>query len=215
MANIRYINFQKLLSEMENKNRITTSFEFLYNGVMTWVVLQRLVGDIRAKYAKASVSFIREDNEKWVLKGYIDFWDIHFNDVDDACLFFGVSSEKIGNRRRDTIPDISIAFGKYIPEHLQNIYSADRTRISIEDCWHSADGEEGEKLYCYKVARLGTKADGTPKKRSKENSKKTMELRPDLYELFKDDPSLSFYYTADESKGKKLYEIIRRFSHED
>lgn len=212
MANIRYTNFQKLLTEMENKDCITTIFEFSYNGVVSMVVLQRIVGEPPVKHAKASVSFIREGDEKWVLRGYIDFWNVHFDDVEDACLFFGICSENIGNREWDIIPDLSKAFGNSTPEHLQNTYSADSIKSSIEDRSHS---EDGEKLYCYKIARAGTKADGTPKKRTDANTNKTQKLRSDLYEMFKDDPYLCFYYTTDKSKEKKLYEIAKRFSYED
>ena len=70
-----------------------------------------------------------------------------------------------------------------------------------------SDSENPNKLYCYKVKRnpLG-------EKRSPFNEDKTKILRPDLFEYFKNDKSISFCYKEEESLEKTTAEIIRNFA---
>ena len=70
-----------------------------------------------------------------------------------------------------------------------------------------SDSEDPEKIYCTKLRR-------NPKgqKRSQFNTDKTKLLRRDLFEHFKGDESISFCYSAEQSKENDDATIMKNFS---
>lgn len=61
-----------------------------------------------------------------------------------------------------------------------------------------AEGNNINAIYCFDVRRNGINENGNLNKRSIENSNKVNVLRPKLYELYKDDSNLSFFFSENE-----------------
>ena len=83
MANIRFKNLPSLLNDMEKKKWIIDSFFFQYKDEK-YIVILKLYKDHKrkpSKYAKAEVEFIRRTNENESITGYIDFYEVHFYNI--------------------------------------------------------------------------------------------------------------------------------------
>ena len=72
----------------------------------------------------------------------------------------------------------------------------------------NSDGENPNKIYCYKVKRNPKKLDGTLGRRSPYNDNKTRILRPILYERLRNETNLSFCYSENPDEGKSDEIII-------
>lgn len=67
--------------------------------------------------------------------------------------------------------------------------------------------EEEDRLYCYDMRRLPVN-----KHRSIENSEKTKLLRPSLYENYKEESTLSFYYSPNKEDEETDHAIELKYS---
>ena len=111
---IRFKNLPLLLKDMEIKKWVIDSFFFPYKN-KNYIVILKLYRENEkrpSKYAKAEVEFIRRTNENESITGYIDFYEVHFYNMDQFCDFFGVEK---GNGIRNLFIDFSNIFSNYIP----------------------------------------------------------------------------------------------------
>lgn len=65
--------------------------------------------------------------------------------------------------------------------------------------------------YCYDVRRNGVNINGRQRHRTPYNSNKTKILYPELYNYFKDDNTISFYYSPNPEDERTLNELISKF----
>ena len=208
MANIRFKNLPSLLNDMEKKKWIIDSFFFQYKDEK-YIVILKLYKDHKrkpSKYAKAEVEFIRRTNENESITGYIDFYEVHFYNMDQFCDFFGVEK---GNSIRNLFIDFSNIFSNYIPLE-KTIEKSKQERHLIGQ---RAEGNNPNAIYCFDVRRNGSKEDGTLNVRSIENSNNAQILRPSLYEKYADDTNLSFFFSDnpdDERNDLEIFEIIAK-----
>ncbi|MFP7483399.1 DUF6037 family protein [Priestia filamentosa] len=201
-------NLPFLLNDMERKKWIIDSFPFRYKDRQYIVLLTRYKETERKprEHAKAKVEFISRDNINNSILGHVDFFNVRFDDRKDFCNFFNV---KIGNANRDLFKDFSRIFSEFIPKEKVIDKNDDIERKLIGS---RVEGNNPKAIYCYDVRRNGRKADGSPNKRSIENSNKAQALRPELYERFKVDENLSFFFSDKEDDERSYTEIMELFS---
>ncbi|WP_434131217.1 DUF6037 family protein [Sporomusa sphaeroides] len=195
-------NLPFLLSDMERKKWIIDSFPFNYKEKRYIVILTIYKENERkpSVYAKAKVEFIKANNINNSIKGYIDFYNVHFSSSQEFCNFFDVER---GNANRNLFEDFSIIFSHFIPEE-KIINKSEIERVLIG---RRAEGNNPNAIYCYDVRRNGRK-DGSPNKRSIENDNKAQSLRPTLYERFCSDSNLSFFFSDKKEENKTDREIL-------
>ncbi len=206
-AELRFKNLPFLLNDMERKKWIIDSFPFRYKEKKYIVILTKYKQNERtpSMYAKAKIEFIRVDNVNNSIKGYIDFYNVHFSSSQEFCNFFGVERR---NANRDLFEDFSEIFSHFIPkEKIINKSEIERNLIG-----RRAEGNNPNAIYCYDVRRNGRKEDGSQKKRSIENDNKAQSLRPDLYEKFRSDTNLSFFFSDRKEDKKTDKEILELFA---
>ena len=71
-----------------------------------------------------------------------------------------------------------------------------------------AEGNNPNAIYCFDVKRNGKRANGTPKSRTIKNSNKAEMLRPELYQRYRYDPNLSFFFSDNPDEERTDEEII-------
>ncbi len=204
---IRFKNLPLLLKDMEIKKWVIDSFFFPYKN-KNYIVILRLYKKKKkrpSKYAKATVEFIKQENVNVSIKGYIDFYNVHFDSAYEFCEFFGVEK---GNANRDLFEDFSAIFSRYIPSEKVIVKSSEE-RLLIG---RRTEGNNPNAIYCFDVRRNGKKEDGTPNGRSVENSNKAEILRPDLYKRYFSDTNLSFFFSDDPTEERTDREIIESFA---
>lgn len=192
---------------MEKKQWMIDSFIFEYK-TEQYIVILTLYNEKERKpnqHAKAKVEFVKDNNTEHSIKGFIDFYEVYFDDFKEFCDFFGVENRNMG---RDLFVDFANIFSEFIPEE-KIIKKSDRIQKIIGS---RAEGNNPKAVYCYEVRRNGKKADGTLKKRSIANSNKAEMLRPELYETFRNDTNLSFYFSTEKADCKSDLEIKRAFA---
>lgn len=205
---ILFKNLPSLLRDMKEKEWVIDSFPITYKGEK-YIVILTLYNERERKpndYAKAKVEFISWNNTKNSIKGYIDFYDVRFESAREFCIFFDVER---GDANRDFFKDFSRNFSFFIPKMKVLDKSCDIERILIG---RRAERNNPNAIYCYDVRRNGTKEDGSPNKRSIENSNKAQTLRPELYETYSIDKNLSFFFSELKGEGKSDDEIKKGFS---
>jgi hypothetical protein len=201
MAEIRFKNLPKLLSSMEKKAWIIDSFLFKYKNE-NYVVILKLYSDTErkpSKYAKAKLEFIRANNTNESIQAYADFYEVHFHSLDEFAKFFKI---KRGNANRNLFLDFSEIFSKFIPDEKHEEKQGLIRQLQGSRC----EGNNPNAIYCYDVRRNG-ETDGRKNIRSKANSNKAYTLRKSLYEKYKDDKNLSFFF-SDKSEDERTDEEI-------
>lgn len=192
---------------MKKKKWIIDSFFFSYKNKDYIVILKLYRQNEKrpSKHAKAMVEFINRENVNVSIKGYIDFYNVHFNNAYEFCDFFGVEK---GNANRDLFEDFSVIFSHYIPpEKILTKTFEERQLIG-----RRVEGNNPNAIYCFAVRRNGTKEDGTPNERSIENSNKAEILRPNLYEKYYRDTNLSFFFSDDSTEERTDSEIMESYA---
>lgn len=196
-----------LLNDMKKKEWIIDSFPFKYKAEQYIVILTRYKENESKPndYAVAKVEFVLGNNINNSIIGYIDFYNVHFKSATEFCRFFGV---EIGIANRDLFKDFAVIFSNFIPKE-KVIVKNDVERMLIGS---RAEGNNPNTIYCYDVRRNGIKEDGSPNKRSIENSNKAQSLRPELYEIYGNDTNLSFFFSDRKDRGKSNSEIMKVFA---
>lgn len=199
---ISFKNLPKLLNSMRAKEWIIDSFIFKYKEE-NFIIILKTYQESEKKphpYAKAKLEFIRETNVEESIFAYCDFYEVKFHSVDEFVEFFKIAK---GNADRKLFKDFSEIFAGYIPSEKNENKSYELTKIQGSRC----EGNDPNAIYCYDVRRNGS-TDGHKHKRSIENSNKAQTLRPFLFNKYKADDNLSFYFSPDENDDKTDEEII-------
>ena len=204
MAEIRFKNLPNLLSSMEKKGWIIDSFLFKYKKE-DYVVILKLYSDAErkpSKHAKVKLEFIRANNINESIHAYADFYEVHFNSIDEFSVFFNVER---GNANRNLFKDFSEIFSGYIPDEKHEEKHGIIQQIQGSRC----EGNNPNAIYCYDVRRNG-EIDGRKNTRSKANSNKAYTLRRSLYEKYKEDKNLSFFFSDRLEDERADEEIINQ-----
>lgn len=193
-----------MLSSTEEKEWVIDSFLFEYKKE-DYVVILKLYNDTERKpseYAKVKLGFIRANNIKESIQAYADFYEIHFNSSDEFANFFNINR---GNANRNLFVDFSEIFSKFIPDKKYEEKQGLIQRLQGSRC----EGNNPNAIYCYDVRRNG-ETDGRKNTRSKANSNKAYTLRRSLYEKYKEDKNLSFFFYDKLEDVRTDEEIIKQ-----
>ena len=106
----------------------------------------------------------------------------------------------------DVLKEFTKYFGQYVPDHVGR-EKTDLEKKAMVRSLSLSDSEDPNRIYCMCVKR---NADG--KKRSKYNSNKTRILRNALYEIFKDDETISFCFSSNPEDERSDKEILERLA---
>lgn len=204
---IRFKKLPLLLKDMERKKWIIDSFFFPYKNINYIVILKLYRENERrpSKHAMAMVEFIKQDNVVESIRGYIDFYNVHFDSAYEFCDFFDVEK---GKANRDLFEDFSVLFSDYIPSEKLIEKSLEERKL----IGRRTEGNNPNSIYCFDVRRNGKKEDGTPNERSIENSNKAEILRPNLYKRYSIDTNLSFFFSDNPQEERTDGEIIESFA---
>lgn len=197
-------NITLLRNDMRAKGWIITAFDFVYKNVTYVVVFECLDKNIaKNKYYIAQLIFINtENNEKLITLAN----SVRFS-VDTVTVrrFFNVNYVKnLGDFEMQFYKN----FAKYIPNsfHKPNKNQQDY----VIDILNKRDNDNNR--YCYAVKRNGKNKENKQIHRTIYNDNKTRLLRPDLYEHFKNDTTISFCYKPLPSDKKDDSTILLNFS---
>lgn len=205
---IRFKNLPLLLTDMEKKGWIIDSFPFEYNGVNTIVILRRYIENQKKpnKYAKAEIEFIDENNIEHMICGYVDLYEVYFNNAIEFYNFFKIN--RSNDNPRELFLNFSESFSKIIPIEKVIIKENNNEKEILAKRTERNDN----RIYCYDVQRKGSRKDGSLKQRSIENSNKAELLRPFLYQKYKGDINLSFYFSPNPEDELSDEEILRKIA---
>ena len=206
MGDIRFKKLPLLLNDMEKKKWIIDSFPFEYNGVNTIVILRRYTESKKKpnKYAKAEIEFIDENNIEHMICGYIDLYEVYFDNAIKFYNFFRIEGDN--NSPRELFLNFSEYFSEFIPKE-KIIIKENNTEKEI---LAKRIDKNDNGIYCFDVRRNGPKKDGSLKKRKPKNSNKAELLRPFLYQKYKGDINLSFYFSPNHEDELSDEEILRK-----
>ena len=120
-------------------------------------------------------------------------------------LFFGI---KYG-------PNLGDIFGQFFNLFIENTPPTipplnDRQNNEIDHCLAGRGGHNPNAIYCYDARRLGER-NGLKMKRSIFISNLTERRKPDLYEFFKNELTVTFYYSPNPEDELNDSEIISNF----
>ena len=197
-------NLQLLNDDMKNKGWIITSFTFRYKTVNYIVLVKRFLSEEKKgnKYSLVKLEFMKENNLEDSLLVEANSRKI-FVDAKIFREYFGIAYvPNLG----DIFKQFYGIFGKSIPSTIK-IVNTDFEKKAMVKSLSLSDSEDPTKIYCTNVRR-----NPEGQKRSVFNSDKTKILRPRLYEYFKDEESISFCYSNDESKNNDDATILKNFS---
>lgn len=138
--------------------------------------------------------------------GYVDFYEVRFNNLKDFCKFFDVE-RSFANR--DLFVSFSEIFAKYIPREKTIKKSGVENKLMAR----RLDGNNPNAVYCFDVRRNGRRENGMPNVRSIDNSNKAKLLRESLYNKYGKDTNLSFFFSDDPKDEKDDEEIMRIFAN--
>ena len=194
MAKLRYENLKLLLNDMEKKEWLIDSFLFQYNNIEVIAIFKRYKEKEKKpnEYAKAKLEFIKRENINNSINAYIDFYEVHFKNVNEFIEFFNIKNK---NEKRNLFLDFAINFAQFIPKE-KIVHKNDQLERRI--LGSRAEGNNINAIYCFDVRRNGIRENGDLNTRSIENSNKACILRPKLYELYKDDLNLSFFFSENQ-----------------
>ena len=208
MGDIRFKKLPLLLNDMEKKKWIIDSFPFEYNGVNTIVILRRYTESKKKpnKYAKAEIEFIDENNIEHMICGYIDLYEVYFDNAIKFYNFFRIEGDN--NSPWELFLNFSEYFSEFIPKE-KIIIKENNTEKEI---LAKRIDKNDNGIYCFDVRRNGPKKDGSLKKRKPKNSNKAELLRPFLYQKYKGDINLSFYFSPNPEDELSDEEILRKIA---
>lgn len=185
-------NLATLKNDMKAKGWTIASFLFLYKGIRYVVLVKRFVEPIRrySKYADLKDNYIVEANSNGLL-----------DEPKKIREYFGIEYHKnIGNLMKQFAQNLN----KAVPIEVPDPNSYDKKQVKCcNRSLSNSDSENPNKIYCY-----GTLLNPEGKERSPFNADKTKIYRSELFEKLKDEPRLSFCYSADKSMEKSDSEIL-------
>ena len=102
-------------------------------------------------------------------------------------------------------------FLTFVPETVPGLLN-ERQNREIDRCLAGRGGHNPEAIFCYDARRLGiNSASGKQEHRSIFISNLTQRRKPKLYAKFKDEPTVTFYYSPKPEDELDDIEIINKF----
>ena len=201
-------NMDSLLYDLRKHGYHMTAFRFNYNGY-NYIVLFEDNGNIeerRNRYASVVMTFIDDNNPDRRLVVEANRSKLLFTNVREFREFFGI-------RYSDNLGDIFKQFFERLllfvpPEVLPEL--DDQMEIEIIRTLGGRGARNPNAIYCYDARRLGER-DEKQMHRSIFISNLTEMRKPQLFEYFRDEPTVTFYYSPNAEDELDDIEIIHRF----
>lgn len=205
--NIRFHTLPSLLSDMEKKNWVIDVFQFTYNTIPCYCLFTLYDANEKkpSDNAKLKLEFIHQNNTNESIKAYADFLEVKFKSVSEFCNFFNIKGN--GNYR-DLFKNFANFFSTVLPKEI----TKNKPRTEERLIARRLEPDNPNAIYCFDIRRNGHDENGNNNVRSVRNSQKAEMFCSDLYERFKSDTNLSFFFSENPSDEVKLEEILRRFS---
>lgn len=199
-------NLRLLRVDMIKRGWVIDAFMFRYK-IRKYVVLIKLFGayEIKPKYSLVKLEFVREDDINISLKVDANVNGLNI-DAQTLRTFFGIEfSFNLG----EIFTQFYSVFGGQIPIQV-NEKKTHIEKISISKTVNK-DESEIDKIYCFLVRRNPRRKDGKLGQRSRQNEELAKALYPDVFIKLKDDPSLSFCFSANPKAEKSSEELLMRW----
>ena len=205
--NIRFHTLPSLLSDMEKKNWVIDVFQFTYNTIPCYCLFTLYDANEKkpSDNAKLKLEFIHQNNTNESIKAYADFLEVKFKSVSEFCNFFNIKGDE---KHRDLFIDFADFFSTVLPKEITKNKQRTEERLIAR----RLEPDNPNAIYCFDIRRNGHDENGNNNVRSVRNSQKAEMFCSDLYERFKSDTNLSFFFSENPSDEVKLEEILRRFS---
>lgn len=206
-VSIRFKTLPHLLSDMEERNWIITTFQFKYNQIHYYCLLE-LYDDNEKRpsdHAKIKLEFFHRENTNNSINAYADFYEVRFKSLAEFCNFFEISTK--GNCR-----DLFLNFAEFFATVLPSEINKTKSKTEKKLIARRLDPDNPNAVYCYDVRRNGHDSMGNNNIRSTKNSQKAEMFCPKLYEKFKSDTNLSFFFSDNPDEEVDLEKMLRRFS---
>lgn len=201
-------NLKPLLQDMRKKKWLIDSWLFAYNKINTIVILELYEdGDKKPnKHALAEISFYKiGTGEK--LTAYLDWYQVHFYKAVDFYQFFNIDRDNHSHGRA-VFQHFSEYFAQFIPTQKSILKDKQQENLIIS----YLNKVSGNGKYCFAVKRNPDRNDGSMGKRSLANRNKAELLRSNLFEKYKKDENISFYFSENPDKEKSDQEIMANFA---
>lgn len=198
-------NIRKLRDDLRKNDWVITAFPFTYKQKTYVVIFEDAKAlHIKTEYYIAQLTFIDSIDENHILSTLAN--SSHFKvSAKEFREFFDISyTTNLG----DIFQQFYSYFSKFIPETMPQ-----KLDDTLEHhVLHIIDKRENQQnaIYCFKAFRNGIVND-KQRHRTPYNADKTKLRRPNLYQYFKDDNTISFAYSADPLEEKTDLEIIQNF----
>lgn len=198
-------NLGVLRDEMAARGWVLFPFEFSYSGEKYFVFVRRYVEpEPVPDYAVVELRFEDQADRARVLEAPANRRRLMVG-AKELRTFFAIQyADNLG----DILDQFAARLGQQVPAHLPPSVDASLREVVLRRLSVS-DAEDPTKIYCTSVRRNQVRADGSPGQRSAFNAQKTQLLRPELFETFKDDPGISFCYSAAPADERTDEAIIR------
>ena len=196
-------NFRHLKNDMEDNGWVIDAFPFQYNNY-NYIVLAKLYQDNekRPKFALMKTKIMRrcDVSINITIPVNVNGFIIRTQDVKEFREFFGIEyAPNLG----DILTQFTENFASFIPTQI-TLNKPDWLKDPMVSDLSSSDSENPNRRFCYDVRRSGN--------RSPFNDNKTRLLRANLYSLFSDDQSISFFYSSESEQEETDEEILAKFS---
>ncbi|VEU73187.1 Uncharacterised protein (plasmid) [Mycoplasmopsis gallopavonis] len=200
-------NLKKLKLDMEEKERLISSFIFKYKEIKYIVLVERFTEEKQKKnkFALLKLNFIDDSEKELVCEANSCCLLLEAREIRE---YFKIEyKENIG----DILRQFSKYFGSKIPTKMkENHECSDEERVAIVKKMSNKDSEDPNKKYC-----IGIRRNPKGQKRSIYNSEKTYILREKLYTWFEKDNTISFCYSKVKEEEKTDKEIIENFAKKE
>lgn len=216
MKEILFNNLKILVNKMKKEGWVLDVFRFEYNEKRCFVIVKRLSeNEKKNTYDLAELKFIDEADIHYSIVGVAEGYKIVFEDIRMFREFFNIKYcdkpefiDVLKNFSRvlsQFIPTEINICKKNLPENMKNIAILELNR-------NIGDGED--KIYLYKIIRLGKTREGKQKERSFYTDNKARLLRNDLYEAIgaKNDGTITFGFTENQYLEKSDRELLDDYS---
>lgn len=199
-------NIGKLRADLIKNGYHMTAFEFRYNG--TYDVLFENNDNLDKRdnpYASVILTFIDTDNfdRRYTIEA--NQIRLFFNPKDFREFFKIKFSNNLGNVFRQFFDKFVAIVPSTVPERLNQ-----RQNNAIDRCLAQRGGHNPDAIYCYDARRL-SKRNEKQMYRSIFISNLTQRKKPELYEYFKNEPTVTFYYSPNREDELTDKQIIEKF----
>lgn len=203
-------NIGYLKQDLRNNGWHMTAFIFKYKGT-EYDVLFEDIDNLSKKnmYASVKLTFIDIEHSDRTYSVEANQNKMFFQPKEFRN-FFGIEySKNLG----DIFKQFFDGFINIVPAKVPLILNS-RQSNEIDKCLAQHGSRDPNAIYCYDARRLGER-DGTQLHRSIFITNLTKRRKPDLYEYFKNESTVTFFYSPNAADELSTTDIIKRFTERE